>query len=99
MAAVHVYLLDGFSQDQVTIRADGRVVFEAPDVTTKRLLGYAKKLPPIEAGASLQLQLELPQRAIRSEINVDLQSECHVAISVEGGQLKHFVSAQRLGFA
>ena len=99
MPTVHVYLADGFSNDQVVLRVDGRKVFDGTGVTTKRLLGLAKQVSPIEVAASnSRLEVELPRKGLSTTVDVDLSKGTHIPISVEDGRIVLSVEKQ-LGFA
>jgi hypothetical protein len=99
VATLHVYLTEGFKDDRVAVSVDGRKVFDESGVTTKKLLGLAKQLGPIAvAGDTAQLQIELPEKGLRTTISADLSRGSHVPIAVENGQLTHSVE-KRIGFA
>lgn len=99
MATLHLYLTDGFKDDRVAVSVDGRKVFDEGGVTTKRLIGLAKQLGPITvAGDTARLDIELPEKGLRTTISADLSKGSHVPIALDSGQLTHSVE-KRIGFA
>jgi len=99
MPSLNLYLTDGFDNDQVVVRVDGRKVFEADGVTTRKLLGLAKQLDPVPvAGNTARLDIELPKKGLSATISADLTQGSHVPVAIENGRLTHSVH-KRIGFA
>jgi hypothetical protein len=98
-ADLNLYLTDGFDNDQVVVHVDGRKVFEAEGVTTRKLLGLARQLDPVSvAGNTARLDIELPKKGLSAIISADLTRGSHVTVAVENGRLTHSVHKQ-IGFA
>jgi hypothetical protein len=98
MTAVHVYLIDGFQNDTVVARVDGLEVFAKKDVSTKRLISLADEFSFEVSNGPVQLDIQLPGRMLATNIDVDPQRSCYIAVSVEGNRLTHFASQKPLGF-
>jgi hypothetical protein len=99
MPSLNLYLTDGFDNDQVVVHVDGRKVFEADGVTTRKLLGLARQLDPVSvAGNTARLDIELPKKGLSVTISADLTRGSHVPVAVENGRLTHSVHKQ-IGFA
>jgi hypothetical protein len=94
---VHVYLADGFANDRVVARVDGREVFAKDEVTTKLLTSLADSFTFTAVGA-VRLEVVLPARSLAAAIAVDPGGGRYIAVSVEAGGLTHFVSDAPLGF-
>lgn len=98
MATLYVYLTDGFNNDRVAVSVDGRRIFDQGGVTTRKLIGLAKQLGPITvAGDTAELDIELPEKRLRTHIRVDLSKGSHVPIALVNGQFSHSVERQ-IGF-
>ncbi len=99
MPTAHVYLTEGFSSDHVIIRVDGKKVFDDEGVTTKALYGLAEEVAPVTlSGNHAKLEVELPQKGLRTAIDIDLGKGRHIPISIEDGRLTYSIE-KRLGFA
>jgi len=99
MATLNLYLTEGFKDDHVVVSVDGRKVFDGGGITTKKLLGLAKQLGPVEvSGNTAQLEIELPEKGLSTKVSADLSQGTHVPVAIENGQLKHSV-AKQIGFA
>jgi len=96
---LHLYLADGFANDQVVLRVDGRNVFDETGVTTRKLIGLAKQVSPVEVATSNpRLEIELPRKGLSIAVDVDLNKGTHIPISVEDDRISYSVERQ-LGFA
>ena len=99
MPTAYFYLTDGFADDHVIVSVDGRNVLDEQGVTTAKLYGLAKEIDPVSVtGNSVRVEVEIPQKGMRSAMSVDLSKGTHVPIAVEAGQLKHSV-VKKIGFA
>lgn len=98
MTTIQVYLADGFDNDRVVARVDGREVFAKDGVTTKRLTSLADEFSFEVPDGPVRLDLELPGRGMRTAIDLDPQGGLYVAVSLQGGRLTHYVSQTPLGF-
>lgn len=94
---VHVYLADGFTDDRVVARIEGREVFAKDDVTTNLLTSLGDEFA-FEAKGAVRLDVELPGRGLATAIDIDPRRGRYVAVAVEAGRLTHFVSEAPLGF-
>lgn len=99
MPTVHLYLTEGFTNDHVIISIDGRKVLDENGVTTQKLYGLAKEVGPVTVdGDGARVEIALPEKGLRTAINVDLGKGNHIPISVENGRFTHSVE-KRMGFA
>jgi hypothetical protein len=100
MANLTIHLQDGFSNDQVVIRVNDRVVFEKSGVSTKRLLGLADKISvpvPDEGGA--KVQIAVPSRKVETDFTVEPAPKNHVGVLLKDDKLQHFVSQRAFAYA
>jgi hypothetical protein len=99
MPTLHAYLTTGFAGDHVVVRVDGRTVFDARDVTTRKLLGLARSIEPVTvSGTTAAVEIELPARGLRQSFTVDLSRGSHVPIAIDGGAVT-FAVVKQIGFA
>jgi hypothetical protein len=95
---IRLYLTDGFANDHVVVTVDGRKVLEEDAVTTKKLYGLAKELGPVPVtGYTARIGINVPNKGLSTEFEVDLSNGNHVPISIQDGRVKHSVE-KRLGF-
>jgi hypothetical protein len=98
MPNLGVYLLDGFENDLVVVRAEGREVARKAAVTSQLLLGYADSVDvPVERG-QVSVEVQLPDRGLAAEQTLTVEDEVSLLASVEGGRLTLQVTEQRPGF-
>lgn len=98
MTTVKVYLAEGFSDDHVVLRVDGRKVLDEDGVTTAKLYGLAREIDPVTvAGSQARIEIELPRKNVKASITADLSKGDQVPISIEGDHVTHFVG-KHIGF-
>ena len=98
MSTIHVYLADGFEDDEILARVDGQEVYAKTAVTTMRLTSLADEFSFDAGGDRTLLEIELPAEMLATTIEIDPVRGRYIAVSVEDGRLTHFVSATPLGF-
>ena len=98
MSELTINLVDGFSSDRVRIRIDGEPAFESHDVTTKLVVGCAETLRLAIDKPSVNLEVELVNRAVVSRFVLEVDGDLGVQISVVDGKIEHSVSARPIGF-
>jgi hypothetical protein len=98
VSTVHLYLADGFANDHVVVKVDGRTVFDEQGVTTKKLYGLAKQVGPVTVPQDrVNLEIALPEKGLSTVIDADLNRGSHIPISVEDGRLAYSLQKQ-IGF-
>jgi len=95
---LRVYLTDGFADDHVVVSVDGRTVFDQTGITTKKMIGLARQLPPVPVpGDKARVEVKLPEKNLAATFDVDLSKGSHVPVTLENGRLTHSVLS-RIGF-
>jgi hypothetical protein len=94
---VYLYLTDGFHNDHVVIKVDGRKVFDERNITTNKLLGLAEEVPVTLPHESSKIEVELPDRNIVVPVTMDSSKGMHIPISLQDGRLSYSVERE-LGF-
>ena len=82
MASLSIDLQDGFSDDTVVVRVEGIVASRESGVTTRTAIGLARTLRLVLDGASVQLEIELPERQICESIKIDLARPTFLGVSL-----------------
>ena len=82
MASLSIDLQDGFSDDTVVVRVEGIVASRESGVTTRTEIGLARTLRLVLDGASVQLEIELPERQICESIKIDLAHPTFLGVSL-----------------
>lgn len=88
MTGLSIHLQEGFEDDVVIIRTDGRERARKEHVTTRMLLGYAE-IVELESSAtgSVRLEVTLPNRQIAGSTTLSLAGGVFVGVNVENGVL------------
>jgi hypothetical protein len=98
MEQISIALQEGFQDDEVIVRVDGREVFHG-DVRTRKQIGLAKRLVTDAAGGRAMVTIELPARGLKAELSVDVARTPHVGCSLEDGELQLTSQADRFRYA
>ncbi len=76
-------LQEGFRSEHVRILVDGEEVIDKTDVSTKLLLGYAEQIAVEVEHDITRVEVELPRRHLRESIELDIETELWLGISLE----------------
>jgi hypothetical protein len=100
MAVLHLAFEDGFRKDHVRVRADGHVVYERKEVTTRTQIGLADAADVVLSDAMVDLTIEVPSRTATVQLRLDLARPLFLAVSLtERGDLTHKVSHEPFRYA
>ncbi len=88
MSALKLMLLDGFADDEVVVRIDGRETAHREGVTTKLLLGKAESVRAEVPSGGVTVEVEVRSRDARAETIVDARTDATLLVSLEGGELR-----------
>jgi hypothetical protein len=98
VAKVHVTLGDGFDNDRVRMRVNGREVFAKDGVRTQLAVGTADffdlELPPGPA----EVEVALDNRKLRQSFPLEVTDGLQVAVYLDEGRLQ-LASGKNVGFA
>jgi hypothetical protein len=93
MPTLHIELQDGFADDEVTIRAGGRVI-EKRGVSTDYSIGLAEQLSVELPAGRAPVEIEMPRRGLSKKIEADPSQHAHLGVSLIDGALIHEFSAE-----
>ena len=100
MAILHIDLQDGFSDDTVVVRVDGREVYRGDHVSTAMLLGFAHTFEVEVEGGRTVVDIAVPSRGWQERIAFDVTAaEVWLAVTLVRGGIVHHLSDQPFGYA
>ena len=94
-----IALQDGFSDDAVTVRVDGRTVIDNQVMRTDQRIGLAYALDVPGMAGLVALQVHLPDRDLQVSRDIDTQASPFVGISLLDGELVVTTSQTPFGYA
>jgi hypothetical protein len=87
MAAIRVYLEEGFEHDRVTVSA-GDAELEELDVTTRQQIGLAASVElAVPDGVPVAVTIAIADRGLVAETTVDPEVTPHLRVNVSNGSL------------
>lgn len=98
MSKLFIHLQEGFDNDLVVIKVNGKEKFRNKQVTTKMLLGYAEVVELQLSDAAAKVQITLPQKKLTQSIDLPQSADAHIAVSIVDKQINYQVSDQPFGY-
>jgi hypothetical protein len=95
---LHVHLQEGFNDDDVELRVDGRLELRHRGVTTRLLTGYADQISVDLPDGHHEIDVRVPTRSMSSEFSVALTGDLWVGLSVEAGRLVRIDSTEPFAY-
>jgi len=99
MPTLHTALQEGFADDEVILRIDGREVFHKTGVKTRLQIGLAATHEePVNSGP-VSVEVELPARKLTRTLPMVVTEDLFLGVSLEPvGTLRHVVSREPFGY-
>ncbi len=94
MATLVIDLQEGFDGDVVVIMVDGREVFRKAGVRTRYQIGLAESVRPEVTAGRHRVAVELPDRGLSGEVELDAAATPHLAVSAQGDRLVLTLAAE-----
>lgn len=99
MTTIRIALQDGFEDETVVIKLNGKEVFNQEHVKTKRQIGKACAFEVKSESGLANVEVTLPSRKLSDHISVKVADEVYLGISVVNGRIEHRVSAEPFRYA
>jgi hypothetical protein len=92
MPVLRIDLRDGFADDAVVVRVDGREVLRRDSLSTRTQVGLAHSLT-VEAAGAVAVEVALPKRHLSETIRLEVAAPRHLGVSIgRDGRLMHEIS-------
>jgi hypothetical protein len=92
-------LQDGFVNDEVQIRVNGKPVLDQKSTTTERRLGLADSAEvPVALGQS-DVEISSPSRGLQWREQIEVSDDLHLGVSIENGHVRCCQSKTPFGYA
>ena len=86
LGEIQVYLENGFDHDRVTVSA-GNEEHTEPDVSTRYQVGLASVVELDAPAATVIVRIEVPERGLTAEAEVDPTATPYVRVNIADGAL------------
>lgn len=87
MSRLHLVLEDGFEDDTVVVRAEGRELLHWDDVTTRTQLSHAGDAEVEVPEGRVTLEVEVPTKGVSDRVEIDAAATPVVGLSLRDGQV------------
>ena len=82
MALLHIALQEGFVEDTVAIRVDGREVYQETNVRTRFQIGYADSIDLNVEGCTVNIEVAVPSRSLSESFVLMVSAPIYVGVSI-----------------
>jgi hypothetical protein len=86
--SLHIDLQDGFENDEVIVRVDGREVFHKDGVSTDIRISRADGLETPTAKPEVTVEIELPKRKLKASQRLKVSDSGYLGASRDGNSLR-----------
>jgi len=98
MPVLHVALQEGFDNDTVVVRVNGRQALAQDGVRTRRQIGLAGSVEVEVAEGAATVEIALPSRGLSATIPLVLPGPRYVGVSVDREGIRHRLSTEPFGY-
>lgn len=95
---LHIALHDGFEDDVVTVRVNGKEVLRREGVTSDPRIGLAHSFEVDVDEAQVTVEVALPARNVAESVVLERGGETNVAASYQDGTIRFRVSDTPFGY-
>lgn len=88
MPFVHISLEDGFEQDSVIVRVDGRQIYEQHGVTTRTQISLADRIETDVDGPRATVEVAVPTRDLAGSRSIEPGKDQAVGVSIRDGAIR-----------
>ncbi len=99
MTAVRIALQDGFEDDTVVVKVNGKEVFRQENIKTKRQIGKAASFEVEVEEGTANVEVSLPLKNLSETIAVKVSGEAYLGVSVAENKIEHKVSSEPFRYA
>ena len=98
MARLTIHLQNGFDDDEVVIRSGGEELLRRTGVKTRRVLGLAEHTGIDVPDGPRSLDISVPNRGLEKHLDLDVEGDVHVGVSVDGNGLRVITRDKPFGY-
>ncbi len=99
MANLQIDLQEGFDNDAVIIRVNGRIIYQKDSISTRMQIGFADSVKTEAAEGQTTIQITVPNRHIEAVFPVAIDRETRLGVSLDNEQIKQRVLPSDFGYA
>ena len=98
MTLLHIAFQEGFQDDTVQVRVDGREVTQMEHVTTRTQIGLADSFEMDVQEGMMEVEVLVPSKALSKRITLPVSNAVYLGVSVDDRGLIHRVSEEPFGY-
>lgn len=100
MPLLRIDLQEGFADDAVSCRVNGRTVYDRPHVTTRPQIGRADSFEIEAVPGTAEVRIDAPRRGATLTLCIDADRTPYLGISLsrDGQHLEHRKSQEPFGY-
>ena len=99
MSILRVDLQEGFANDAIDVRVNGRASLHQEGVTTQGMLGLATSAEIEVPEGLLSIEIEVPTKSLSKTIRLEPSESPYLGVSIGKGEIEHILSKRPFGYA
>lgn len=99
MGQLTIALEEGFEGTHVVLHVNGVRQLDDANVTTRPQIGLARTMTVDVSDGPVQVDIELPERALARRIELEAGTGSHLGLSISDGNLTHRISEEPFRYA
>jgi len=98
MGILHLAFQEGFEDDIVVVRIDGKEIYRKEHVTTRYQINYADSFELNVEEESVNVEILIPAKELSKKFSVKIANAVYVKVLVRKGEIKYYVSDKPLRY-
>ena len=98
MANLTIDFQDGFVNDSIECRLNGKRIYSKNNCNTSRLTGLAESVSLKVGNCSNKIKVIIINRDIEKEIRLEVEDDVFIGISIVNDTIEHIVSTKPFGY-
>jgi hypothetical protein len=98
MIYITIDFQDGFVNDSIECRLNGKIIYSKNNCNTSQLTGLADSVRVKPDEGLNKLKVSIVSRGIEKDILIEVKKDVYVGISIVNDTIEHIVSAKPFGY-
>jgi len=98
MHLLHIAFQEGFDDDSVIVRINGKEMFRKDDLKTRSQIGYADSFETNSHEGPVTIDILLPNKNLSQTVQLQLTAATFIGVSIQQGKIAYRISNEPFGY-
>ena len=98
MQLLHIAFQEGFDDDAVIVRINGKEMFRKDNLKTRSQIGYAGSFETNSHEGPVTIDILLPIKNLSQTVQLQLTAATYVGVSIQQGKITYRISSEPFGY-